>query len=39
MPDPPGWVEIAEDWKGDSRSLKLVTRLQKVVHVSFLAFS
>ena len=27
-------VEIAEDWKGDSRSLKLVTRLQKVVHVS-----
>ncbi|MEC7710432.1 MAG: PDZ domain-containing protein [Planctomycetota bacterium] len=28
-------VEIAEDWKGDSSSLKLVTRLQKVVHVSF----
>ena len=27
-------LEIAEDWKGDSRSLKLVTRLQKVVHVS-----
>ena len=27
-------LEIAEDWKGDSRSLKLVTRLQKVVHLS-----
>ena len=27
-------LEITEDWKGDSRSLKLVTRLQKVVHLS-----
>ena len=27
-------LEITEDWKGDSNSLKLVTRLQKVVHVS-----
>jgi len=31
-------LEITEDWKGDSRSLKLVTRLQKVVHVSLFGF-
>ena len=27
-------VEINENWKGDSRSLRLVTRLQNVIHVS-----
>jgi hypothetical protein len=27
-------VEINENWKGDSRSLRLITRLQNVIHVS-----